>query len=58
MRLVKTTSRFNNFERALTEAGYKVNAAVDAMCAEALALEGVHDAFIIDLWLPIELVWI
>ena len=38
--------------RALTEAGYKVDAAEDAKTAEALALEGLHDAFIIDLGLP------
>jgi two-component system copper resistance phosphate regulon response regulator CusR len=38
--------------RALTEAGYKVDAAADAKTGEALALEGVHDAFIIDLGLP------
>jgi DNA-binding response OmpR family regulator len=38
--------------RALTEAGYKVDAAGDARSAEALALEGFHDAFIIDLGLP------
>jgi two-component system copper resistance phosphate regulon response regulator CusR len=38
--------------RALTEAGYKVDAAADAKSAEELALEGLHDAFIIDLGLP------
>jgi DNA-binding response OmpR family regulator len=38
--------------RALTEAGYKVDAAGDANSAEAFALEGFHDAFIIDLGLP------
>jgi two-component system copper resistance phosphate regulon response regulator CusR len=38
--------------RALAEAGYKVDAAGDAKTAQALALEGVHDAFIIDLGLP------
>ena len=38
--------------RALVEAGYQVDAAVDAKSAEALALEEVHDAFIIDLGLP------
>ena len=38
--------------RALTEAGYKVDAAGDAKSAEALAIEGLHDAFIVDLGLP------
>jgi len=38
--------------RALTEAGYKVDAAGDANTAQTLALEGFHDAFIIDLGLP------
>ena len=39
-------------ERALVEAGYRVDATADAKSAEALALERVHDAFIIDLGLP------
>src|ERR1700723_4564483 len=39
-------------KRALVEAGSQVDAAVDAKSAEGLALEGVHDAFIIDLGLP------
>src|SRR6202051_698357 len=39
-------------ERALVEAGYQVDAAVNAKAAEGLALEGIHDAFIIDLGLP------
>jgi len=38
--------------RALLEAGYQVDAAADAKSAEALALEGVHDALIVDLALP------
>lgn len=38
--------------RALSEAGYTIDAASDARTAEALALEGIHDAFIIDLGLP------
>jgi DNA-binding response OmpR family regulator len=38
--------------RALTEAGYRVDTASDAERAETLALEGIHDAFIIDLGLP------
>ena len=39
-------------KRALIEAGYQVDAASDAKTAEALALEGIHDAFIVDLGLP------
>src|SRR5215831_15408047 len=39
-------------ERALVEAGYRVDVAANAARAEALALEAVHDAFIIDLGLP------
>jgi DNA-binding response OmpR family regulator len=39
-------------ERALTEAGYLVDTAPNAADAEAKALEGVHDGFIIDLGLP------
>ena len=39
-------------ERALVEAGYRVDATADAKSAEALALERVHDAFIVDLGLP------
>ncbi|HLH08444.1 MAG TPA: response regulator transcription factor [Terriglobales bacterium] len=39
-------------KRALFEAGYQVDVASDATTAETLALEGVHDAFIIDLGLP------
>ena len=35
-------------ERALVEAGYRVDATADAKSAEALALEGIHDAFIMD----------
>jgi DNA-binding response OmpR family regulator len=38
--------------RALAEAGYKVDTAADAKTAEALALEGLHDVFVIDLGLP------
>jgi len=38
--------------RALVQAGYRVDAVPDARRAEALALEGVHDAYIIDLGLP------
>jgi DNA-binding response OmpR family regulator len=39
-------------QRALTEAGYQVDAAGNAQTAERKALEGIHDAFIIDLGLP------
>ena len=39
-------------KRALVEAGYHVDTANNAKAAEAAALEGVHDAFIIDLGLP------
>src|SRR5215472_1222266 len=38
--------------RALTEAGYKVDTASNAKTGQALAREGYHDAFIIDLGLP------
>jgi DNA-binding response OmpR family regulator len=38
--------------RALMEAGYQVDAASNAKAGEALALEGIHDAFIVDLGLP------
>src|SRR5271169_4430321 len=39
-------------KRALVEAGYQVDTAGTAKAGEASALEGVHDAFIIDLGLP------
>jgi DNA-binding response OmpR family regulator len=39
-------------KRALSEAGYQVDAANTAKAAEVLALEGIHDAFIVDLGLP------
>jgi DNA-binding response OmpR family regulator len=39
-------------KRALIEAGYQVDTASDAETAETLALEGIHDAFIVDLGLP------
>ena len=38
--------------RALEEAGYQVDAAGTAELGEALAVQGIHDAFIIDLGLP------
>ena len=39
-------------ERALVEAGYQVDTASNAKMGELRILEGVHDAFIIDLGLP------
>src|SRR6202050_4051801 len=39
-------------KRALIEAGYQVDTAGNARTGELRALEGVHDAFIIDLGLP------
>src|ERR1700747_1086572 len=39
-------------KRALVEAGYRVDTASTAKAAETMALEGIHDAFIIDLGLP------
>src|ERR1700683_4951 len=39
-------------KRALWEAGYQVDAASCAKTGETMALEGIHDAFIIDLGLP------
>ncbi len=39
-------------KRALLEAGYQVDTASNAKAAEAIAQEGIHDAFIIDLGLP------
>jgi two-component system copper resistance phosphate regulon response regulator CusR len=39
-------------KRALTEAGYQVDVAGNAKTAESLALEGIYDAFVIDLGLP------
>ena len=38
-------------KRALTEAGYLVDATNTAKAAETMALEGIHDAFIMDLGL-------
>jgi DNA-binding response OmpR family regulator len=39
-------------KRALEEAGYQVDTAGNAKAGEDIALEGIHDAFIIDLGLP------
>jgi DNA-binding response OmpR family regulator len=51
--LVEDDAAIQEFlSRALSETGYKVDVASDAKSAEALALEGIHDAFIVDLGLP------
>jgi DNA-binding response OmpR family regulator len=51
--LVEDDIRIHSFlSRALIEAGYQVDVASDGKTGEALALEGIHDAFIIDLGLP------
>ena len=51
--LVEDDSSIQQFlKRALMEAGYQVDAAGNAKAGEAAALEGVHDALIIDLGLP------
>jgi two-component system copper resistance phosphate regulon response regulator CusR len=39
-------------KRALTEYGYRVDTASNAKDGEAMAVQGTHDAFIIDLGLP------
>lgn len=39
-------------ERALVQAGYRVDKATTGKAGEKMALEGVHDALIIDLGLP------
>jgi DNA-binding response OmpR family regulator len=39
-------------KRALVDAGYQVDTATSAKAGELKAVEGVHDAFIIDLGLP------
>lgn len=39
-------------KRALVDAGYQVDTATNARAGEVKALEGIHDAFIIDLGLP------
>ena len=39
-------------KHALVDAGYRVDTTADAKSAEALVLEGIHDALIIDLGLP------
>jgi DNA-binding response OmpR family regulator len=51
--LVEDDVRIHTFlSRALIEGGYQVDVASDGKTGEALALEGIHDAFIIDLGLP------
>ena len=51
--LVEDDVRIHSFlSRALIEAGYQVDVASDGKTGEALALEGIYDAFIIDLGLP------
>jgi two-component system copper resistance phosphate regulon response regulator CusR len=39
-------------ERGLAEAGFQVDAAADGLTAVALAVEGIHDALVVDLGLP------
>jgi len=39
-------------KRSLTEAGYRVDAAGDGRTAERMAVEGKHDALVVDLGLP------
>jgi len=51
--LVEDDASIRGFlEQALTEAGYDIDTAATAASAEALILQGKHDAFIIDLGLP------
>jgi DNA-binding response OmpR family regulator len=51
--LVEDDAAIQSFlQRALSEAGYQVDTASDGKTGELRALEGVHDAFIIDLGLP------
>lgn len=51
--LVEDDAAIQNFlQRALVDAGYQVDTAANARAGELKALEGVHDAFIIDLGLP------
>lgn len=39
-------------ERGLAEAGFQVDAAADGTAAQALVVEGIHDAMVVDLGLP------
>lgn len=51
--LVEDDNTIREFlNRALSEAGYRVDVSARAKEAEALALEGIHDAMVIDLGLP------
>jgi DNA-binding response OmpR family regulator len=51
--LVEDDNTIREFlSRAVNEAGYRVDACTRANEAEQLALEGVHDAMVIDLGLP------
>lgn len=51
--LVEDDAAIREFlDRGLKEAGYQVDLAPDARTGEGLALEGIHDAMIIDLGLP------
>lgn len=51
--VVEDDTKIREFlSRALTEAGYQVDTAGNAKDGEAKALEGIHDAFIVDLGLP------
>jgi two-component system copper resistance phosphate regulon response regulator CusR len=51
--LVEDELEIQNFlEHSLTEAGYRVDVAGDGKTAEALAVDGKHDALIVDLGLP------
>ena len=51
--LVEDDNTIREFlSRAVNEAGYRVDACAHANDAEQLALEGVHDAMVIDLGLP------
>jgi DNA-binding response OmpR family regulator len=51
--LVEDDAAIQSFvKRALSEAGYRVDTALDARTGELKALEGIHDALIIDLGLP------
>jgi DNA-binding response OmpR family regulator len=51
--LVEDELEIQNFlKHSLTEAGYQVEVAGDGKTAECLAIEGEHDALIVDLGLP------
>jgi DNA-binding response OmpR family regulator len=51
--LVEDDAAIKGFlKRALEESGYQVDAAADGRTAELVALEAIHDAFIVDLGLP------